>query len=255
MKRIAIVLFTGLAVVRGAMAQELIVNGGFEDTGGTFVPNVDKLMSLPAGSGVIPGWTTFNAELIWARNDNIYAQTPFGSFFLDLTGYHDSPPYAGVAQTITTTPGRWYRLGFHLGTYESTPIYSGPISVAVLIGGLTNNLITFNPTGLSNQWSSFTTDFVATNSATEVAVVGTFTAGGAYIGLDEVSVVQLPPVLTIESAGAGQVRIVWVSEPGYMLQERSSLSPTNWVNSPSGFTNPAIVPATPPMKFYRLSKP
>ena len=255
MKGIAIALFTGLAVARSAIAQELIVNGGFEDAGGTFVPNVDKLMSLPAGSGVIPGWTTLNAELIWARNDNIYAQTPFGSFFLDFTGYHDSPPYAGVAQTITTTPGRSYRLSFHLGTYESTPIYSGPIGVAVVIGGLTNSILAFSPTGLGNQWSSFTADFVATNNATEVAIVGTFTAGGAYIGLDEVSVVQLPPVLTIESVGAGQVKIAWVSEPGYMLQERSSLSPTNWVSSPSGFTNPAVVPAIPPMRFYRLFRP
>lgn len=59
---------------------------GLKDTGGTFVPHVDRLISLPAGATAIPGWTTLNAELIWARNDNIYAQSPFGSFFLDLTG-------------------------------------------------------------------------------------------------------------------------------------------------------------------------
>jgi len=255
MNRITTALLTGLVMARTAVAQELIVNGGFEDTGGTFVANVDKLMSLPAGSGVIPGWTTFNAELIWARNDNIYAQTPFGSFFLDLTGYHDSPPYAGVAQTITTTPGRSYRVSVNLGTYESAPIYSGPISVAVVVGGLTTNTLTFNPTGASNQWSSFTTDFVAVSNATEVAIVGSFTAGGAYIGLDEVSTVPLPPALTIEPAGAGQVKISWPSESGFVLQETVSFSPIDWIDSPSGETNPIVVPANVPTKFYRLSEP
>ena len=32
-------------------------------------------------------------------------------------------------------------------------------------------------------------------------------------------------------------------------------APTNWTNSPSGATNPIVVPATVPAKFYRLRKP
>jgi len=39
------------------------------------------------------------------------------------------------------------------------------------------------------------------------------------------------------------------------LQETLSLAPTNWVNAPSGATNPIVVPATGPTKFYRLFKP
>ena len=39
------------------------------------------------------------------------------------------------------------------------------------------------------------------------------------------------------------------------LQFTASLSPTNWVNAPSGTDNPATVPVTLPIRFYRLFKP
>jgi hypothetical protein len=43
--------------------------------------------------------------------------------------------------------------------------------------------------------------------------------------------------------------------PGLVLQSTDSLSPTNWVNAPSGTNNPATVPASLPARFYRLFKP
>jgi hypothetical protein len=43
--------------------------------------------------------------------------------------------------------------------------------------------------------------------------------------------------------------------PGFTLQSTDSLSPTNWVNAPSGTSNPATIPATLPARFYRLFKP
>jgi hypothetical protein len=69
--------------------------------------------------------------------------------------------------------------------------------------------------------------------------------------------VQTPgaPTLSIVAAGAGQAQISWTpATPGFVLQETLSLSPTNWVNSASGSTNPIVVPATSSMKFYRLQK-
>ncbi len=64
------------------------------------------------------------------------------------------------------------------------------------------------------------------------------------------------PTLTIVPAGAGQATISWTpATPGFVLQETLSLSPTNWVDSVSGATNPILVPATLPAKFYRLFKP
>jgi hypothetical protein len=85
---------------------------------------------------------------------------------------------------------------------------------------------------------------------------GSYSVTGGFWALP--TVVQTPgaPLLSIAAAGAGQATISWTpATPGFVLQETLSLSPTNWVNSASGATNPAIVPATVPTKFYRLFKP
>lgn len=64
------------------------------------------------------------------------------------------------------------------------------------------------------------------------------------------------PTLAIEPFGSGQVQLSWtVPAPGFLLQETPSLNSPNWVNSPSGASNPAIVPAGSAAKFYRLLKP
>jgi hypothetical protein len=62
------------------------------------------------------------------------------------------------------------------------------------------------------------------------------------------------PTLAIVPAAPGFALISWTPPtPGFVLQESLSLSPTNWVNSPSGATNPIVVRTTLPTKFYRLS--
>jgi len=69
------------------------------------------------------------------------------------------------------------------------------------------------------------------------------------------TVIQTPetPTLTIVPATPGNATISWSPDtPGYILQETGSLDPANWTNSPSGSTNPIVVPAVPPAKFYRL---
>jgi len=70
------------------------------------------------------------------------------------------------------------------------------------------------------------------------------------------ALVAFPPVLSIVATGSGQAQISWTPETGtnWVLQETSSLSPTNWLNSTSGSTNPIVVPAIVPTKFYRLFK-
>jgi uncharacterized delta-60 repeat protein len=64
------------------------------------------------------------------------------------------------------------------------------------------------------------------------------------------------PTLSIVPGAPGQVAISWTPPtPGFTLQSTDSLAPTNWVNAPSGPTNPATLPATLPARFYRLFKP
>ena len=85
--------------------------------------------------------------------------------------------------------------------------------------------------------------------------------GGAYSvtgGFWALYAVQVPgaPTLTILPAGAGLAMISWTpATTNWVLQENLNLATTNWVNSPSGSTNPIVVPVNLPIKFYRLSTP
>jgi hypothetical protein len=183
-----------IPVILPAQGLNLIQNGSFENTNGTFIDNGQGAMSLNPSSSVIPNWITINAEMAWVSNSFPYFSTPpttpFGAFYLDLTGYHDSSPYGGVAQSINTTIGQQYNLSFYLGT---TNFYPGPISV-VSTTGSSNQTFAYNPSGSGSQWGKFNYDFTATSSSTTISFLGTSTANTFYIGLDNVSVTPLSPV-------------------------------------------------------------
>jgi hypothetical protein len=166
-------------------AGNLITNGSFES--GTYTFDGNGAASLPAGSTAITGWTTFAAELAPISNTNVFGiTTPFGSVFLDLTGYHDSSPYGGVMQSISTTSGQSYLLTLDLGVDNSVSQYSGPISVAVKAGS-DSTTFTDDPTGTGVIWTPFSFTFTANSSSTTISIQGTH--GIDYIGLDNVSVV------------------------------------------------------------------
>ncbi|MCL4789492.1 MAG: hypothetical protein KJ070_22330 [Verrucomicrobia bacterium] len=85
---------------------------------------------------------------------------------------------------------------------------------------------------------------------------GSFSLVGGFWALP--TLIQTPdaPTLHITNAAPGFARIWWTPPtPGFTLQSADSLSPTNWVNAPTGTNNPVTVPATLPAKFYRLFKP
>jgi hypothetical protein len=166
---------------------QIIQNGSFEQGNATGDP------SLAVGSTAIPGWTVTTAEIAFGTNGVYGLATPYGSQFLDLTGYHDSVPYGGVTQNIATTIGASYSLAFSLGADQSSSIYSGPVSAMASAGG-TSQAFTFAPAANStgNVWQAFGLNFTATSSSTPITIIGTQTAGGQFIGLDNVSVTQNP---------------------------------------------------------------
>jgi len=85
---------------------------------------------------------------------------------------------------------------------------------------------------------------------------GQYSVTGGFWALPTAIQVIGAPTLTIVPAAPGQATIAWTpNTPGYILQETWVLSPANWTNSVSGVTNPVIVPAALPAKFYRLFKP
>ena len=84
---------------------------------------------------------------------------------------------------------------------------------------------------------------------------GQYAVTGGFWALPTAVPVIGAPTLTIIPATPGNATISWTpNTPGFVLQQTLSLSPTNWVNSASGSTNPIVVPATLPAKFYRLFK-
>ena len=95
----------------------LLQNGSFES--GNFVPDADDTMPLAVGATDMTGWTVQNASLAWIGPSNPFGLTASdGGYFLDLSGYHDNAPYAGVlqAQSISTTIGAQYRVSLDIGT-------------------------------------------------------------------------------------------------------------------------------------------
>jgi hypothetical protein len=85
---------------------------------------------------------------------------------------------------------------------------------------------------------------------------GPYSLSGGFLALPVPVQTQSAPTLRIVPAGLGQLTISWSpNTPGFALQEALNLSPAGWFASPSGATNPVVIPATAPTRFYRLFKP
>ena len=85
---------------------------------------------------------------------------------------------------------------------------------------------------------------------------GQYAVTGGFWSLPQVVQTEGGPTLMIAPAGAGLAQISWTPlSTNWVLQERLSLTLGSWSNSVSGSTNPIVVPAMMPTKFYRLFKP
>ena len=85
---------------------------------------------------------------------------------------------------------------------------------------------------------------------------GLYFVTGGFWALPQAVQVEGAPTLTIAKGAPGFANISWTpASTNWMLQERVSLTAGTWTNSVSGSTNPIVVPATVPTKFYRLHKP
>ena len=117
-----------------------------------------------------------------------------------------------------------------------------------------------NPTGPGTQWGAFSFEFTATTASTPITITGTATSGGAYIGLDAVSLVAVPdlPLLALLSPGGpGPAVIRLTGENGYRFAVEASPDLVVWVPVGSAttaggfadFSDPAA--EGEPRRFYR----
>lgn len=166
---------TGSAL--GQVAEAQLVNGDLES--GSYVFDGNGADSLAPGSTAITGWTTFSNELAVINQPNSFSLTAqSGTKHLDLTGYHDSPAYGGIQQTVNTLPGENYSLSFYVGSV------GGTASVLVDTGGTP---ATFSNAGAGGFWQQFTQNFTA-GGPTIIKFTGSAASGGGtYIGLDNIS--------------------------------------------------------------------
>ena len=70
--------------------------------------------------------------------------------------------------------------------------------------------------------------------------------------------VQTPgaPVLHVAPGAPGLVVLSWdASISGFVLQETTDLSTSQWSNAPSGALNPTTIPVEHTTRFFRLHKP
>jgi hypothetical protein len=174
-----------LLVSGAASAANLVTNGSFEN--GSFTDNTGQdTDSLPLGSTAMTGWTVSGSEgLAWIGPTNPFGLTASdGSYFLDLTGYSDGAPFSGVTQTISTVAGAHYSLTFDLGSSTNWGIPDGITASA----GSTSGTFTSTNTTSTNAWESETLNFTAAGTSTAISLLGE--QGDAYIGLDDVSVVE-----------------------------------------------------------------
>lgn len=164
-----------------APATNLLVNGGLN---GTATHPFSGIPSLLPGSTAIEGWTTVGNSDI-AMIPVGYSTAAFeGNYYAELMGYTDNPSrFGGVTQTIATTIGRAYRLGFYMGRHPS----DGAVIGIKASAGATNATFT-NALGAA-PWSYYSMNFTAASAATPITLIGT--QGSFHIGLDAISVEAL----------------------------------------------------------------
>ena len=194
----------GLVASMGAQAEaqaqtlgpDLVLNGGFE-TGTPNGANQDRephAQQIFAGdSQSLAGWTATGQQIAWLGNGNRYQlSTPFGSNFLDLTGWEPGGFIAsGISQVLNTQIGQRYQLGFDLGNTSSGSV-GGRIAVQARFGGQSVDAVSQLPNGVPSNWQHFSFEFVADSAQSTLAFQGS--QGQSYIGLDNVTVQAINPV-------------------------------------------------------------
>jgi hypothetical protein len=199
-----IAVATLLALVDGASAQNLLVNGNFEQNDRTtyanyYVPPTD-IAYIPLGD-TVPGWTfSHSVDLYGALN-----APQSGSQFLDLVGGGPITSTFSIQQTFATVIGGMYQLDFFYGNNEQFSVDGGSANfTASVLGAGTVWTGTFTHSGDTmtvRNWTEFTVNFVADSTSTTLLFVdnnhipqgGTpnYTVAGAT--LDNVSVMAVMP--------------------------------------------------------------
>ena len=174
----------------------LISNPSFEAFTGTYAG--DGCRQLVASSTTVTDWTPVGAEIAICTTPNQYLITASdGANFLDIAGYQNTLN-KGVSQALTgLVVGQQYSFSADLGISNIAGCVpgatcAGPISVLVTVGA-TSQTLTHNSAGTGVQWATYGFSFVADSATATLTVMGSgLPGGGAFIGLDNLTLVAVP---------------------------------------------------------------
>lgn len=207
-------LLVGTMLTTGWSAgANLISNGSFEEFTRSFTANagagVVELSGGIADSGAIPGWSVISGINAWGHPAGIALETSAsgfspsqGSYFLNLAGADGTSHFGGVTldQPIATIPGQHYKLTFDLGSCSQAS--GDPVNpvMRVMIDGqpgaqyFTGDNQVAGTGSAKSYWQMETITFTANSVATFVTFNNctAFRATDAFVGLDNVVLVQVP---------------------------------------------------------------
>lgn len=170
-----------LAATPVSAAVNLIVNGGFENTGFGGTSSYYNVGDTGADNP-IPGDFGFavpvnNVDII---ANGVYA--PFlatgGAYNLDLVGYGST---GAISQTFATVLGRTYTVSIDFtqnGGGKSADVNVNGAAIGTLVG--------------TGAWQTFTTTFIGTGAATTFDITEILGGGNGGVVLDNISVSAVP---------------------------------------------------------------
>ena len=174
------------------LAANLIVNGSFENPS---VP-VGSFINYLGGSTAITGWTVVGVDSAVVSRTFMQSGITFeaqdGNQWIDLAGITANSMTSGVTQNISTTIGQPYDLTFYVGSATDHNLFF-PTTVDLSINGSAREHYT-NPNAPTNMlnWQSFTVNFTATSSTTNLTFFNGDASNNYNTALDNVSVNTVP---------------------------------------------------------------
>lgn len=201
----SLMAFLGVLLTLGqrAAAQNIAVNGSFENYGGFGFPS-----NIGAG---LTGWNIGQGggiDIVFSTGVRpLYWQAANGNVSLSLSFFGPE----SVSQTLVTTPGVHYEVSFAM----AAEIYGGPAlrTMDVLWNGAVVGSPTFAYTGQEPEamgWTRFQYDVLGHGSDVLTFQGTTFSNYGP--ALDDVSVTLVPEPTVLRLAAAGAIGLAWVRE-------------------------------------------
>ena len=174
-------------VPKGAQSANLIVNGSFEDM-------KDDEASKPQekGSTAITGWVVTRGQIDVTQQNGNEWKAHHGKRALDL---HGSPGFGGVEQTITTKPGKKYKVTFRMSGNPGVPEHK-KVQLGVRAAGQDKEfeLSMEGHTYQDLKWAEQTWEFTTKEKATVIEFHTAMPATSKRFGgplLDDVKVVEI----------------------------------------------------------------